>query len=368
MKSLRYFLLVGSLCLALCQATPALATSNKETKPDCCKEQKDCCKQEQDCCKKKAKEHHHHHSSATTFAIGQSYTLADTFTVKIEPSKHTTSLHLTLLTPSQASKLKPAGLKATKSATVKAEAENEVVLARTYELAADSKEAKTYQFKLPKAGDYQLYFDHLNKTNVTYSVLSQDKEVKPIQEELYNENNQDIASGWFLDSMVTDRSISEWQGEWQSVYPYLQDGSLDKVMAKKAAKGDKTKEEYKAYYEKGYATDISAIKIEGDKFTFSKGEETVACEYKYDGFKILDYSKGNRGVRYLFSAKNPVEGAPKFIQFSDHCIYEGSNPAHFHIFFGNESQEKLLEEMDNWPTYYPKDMSAKDIVDDMLHH
>ena len=35
----------------------------------------------------------------------------------------------------------------------------------------------------------------------------------------------------FADSDVKDRSLSEWNGSWQSTYPLLQNGSLDKVMA-----------------------------------------------------------------------------------------------------------------------------------------
>jgi len=35
---------------------------------------------------------------------------------------------------------------------------------------------------------------------------------------------------------------------------------------------------------------------------------------------------------------------------------------------GNESQEKLLEEMDNWPTYYPTKLSGLEIAQEMLAH
>ena len=46
----------------------------------------------------------------------------------------------------------------------------------------------------------------------------------------------------FADSDVQDRSLSDWDGDWQSVYPYLQDGVLDEVMERKAETGDKTAE------------------------------------------------------------------------------------------------------------------------------
>jgi Zn/Cd-binding protein ZinT len=35
---------------------------------------------------------------------------------------------------------------------------------------------------------------------------------------------------------------------------------------------------------------------------------------------------------------------------------------------GNTSQEALLKEMDNWPTYYPWQMQKAEVVDEMLHH
>jgi len=35
---------------------------------------------------------------------------------------------------------------------------------------------------------------------------------------------------------------------------------------------------------------------------------------------------------------------------------------------GNESQEKLFEEMDNWPTYYPSSMTGIEIAQEMVAH
>ncbi|EAE3637278.1 ZinT/AdcA family metal-binding protein, partial [Listeria monocytogenes] len=42
--------------------------------------------------------------------------------------------------------------------------------------------------------------------------------------------------------------------------------------------------------------------------------------------------------------------------------------AHFHIFFGGDSQESLFNEMDNWPTYYPNDLSKQEIAQEMIAH
>ena len=178
----------------------------------------------------------------------------------------------------------------------------------------------------------------------------------------------DTMNGFFLTQDVTDRSLSDYEGEWQSVYPYLQDGTLDTVMEAKAKKGDMTAEEYKKYYDTGYKTDVDKIVIKGNQISFTRGETTATATYQYDGFKILDYAKGNRGVRFLFTATGDVpEGAPKVVQFSDHGIAPGKS-AHFHIFMGNSSQEETLKEMDNWPTYYPASLSKEEVATEMLAH
>lgn len=155
---------------------------------------------------------------------------------------------------------------------------------------------------------------------------------------------------------------------WQSVYPYLLNGDLDPVFKKKAEQDkSKTFAEVKAYYRKGYATDVDTIGIENGVMEFHRGDQSSACQYKYAGHKILTYVSGKKGVRYLFECQDAGSLAPKFVQFSDHIIGPRKS-AHFHIFMGNTSQEALLKEMDNWPTYYPFQLQTKEVVDEMLHH
>lgn len=176
-----------------------------------------------------------------------------------------------------------------------------------------------------------------------------------------------IYEGYFEDSHVKDRELSDWEGKWQSVYPYLQDGTLDHVFEAKAKKdSSKTAKEYKQYYTTGYKTDVSKIDIEGDKITFHKGKDKVAGTYKYDGKEILTYEKGNRGVRFIFKKTEGDDKAPKFIQFSDHIIAP-EKALHFHIYMGDDRAE-LLKELEHWPTYYPSDMSGEEIEHEMLAH
>ncbi|GCF95015.1 zinc ABC transporter substrate-binding protein AdcA [Enterococcus florum] len=190
----------------------------------------------------------------------------------------------------------------------------------------------------------------------------------PNEKNLTPEKEKSVYNGYFKDEEVQKRPLSDWAGQWQSVYPYLQDGTFDQVMSYKAKKDpSKTVEEYKQYYETGYQTDVQEIEIKGSTitFVFEDGTEKSA-EYQATGYEILKYSAGNRGVRFLFEAKEDT-GAFKYIQFSDHGIHPAKS-GHFHLYYGNHSQAELLKEMGHWPTYYPKKLSGKTIAQEMLAH
>ncbi|WP_435945223.1 metal-binding protein ZinT [Dryocola sp. BD586] len=178
---------------------------------------------------------------------------------------------------------------------------------------------------------------------------------------------QKASEGVFDDKNVKDRALSDWDGIWQSLNPYLLQGDLTPVLEQKAKKSGKSIAELEAYYQKGYATDIETIGIENNVMEFHVGKEVRSCEYSYQGFKILNYVSGKKGVRYLFTCPDSQSKAPKYVQFSDHIIGPRSSQ-HFHLFMGNASQDALLKEMDNWPTFYPYNMTKAQIVDEMLHH
>ncbi|WP_024122260.1 metal-binding protein ZinT [Bacillus halotolerans] len=183
----------------------------------------------------------------------------------------------------------------------------------------------------------------------------------------HGEETEKIHEGDFKNSQVKDRSLSDWEGDWQSVYPYLQDGTLDEVFSYKSKhEGDKTAEEYKEYYKKGYKTDVDRIVIQKDTVSFFKNGKEYSGKYTYDGYEILTYDAGNRGVRYIFKRAKKAEGLPQYIQFSDHSIYP-TKASHYHLYWG-EDREALLDEVKNWPTYYPSKMDGHDIAHEMMAH
>lgn len=184
----------------------------------------------------------------------------------------------------------------------------------------------------------------------------------------HDEAAAQIYQGYFEESQIAARPLSDWAGVWQSVYPYLQDGTLDPVMENKAQTGDQTAEDYAAYYETGYQTDVARIEItpEGG-FTFRKTDGTsVSGIYADDGYEVLTYAKGNRGVRFVFAKVSGDEDAPAFIQFSDHRISPAVSD-HYHLYWGND-RAALLDEVSHWPTYYPAGLSGAEIVTEMLAH
>ncbi|WOI58450.1 metal-binding protein ZinT [Palleronia sp. LCG004] len=182
----------------------------------------------------------------------------------------------------------------------------------------------------------------------------------------HDHGDDDVASGHFDDDQIHPRALSDWEGEWQSVYPLLRDGTLDPVMEHKAAHGDRSVADYTAYYETGYATGTDRIVIAGDEVTFFENGEPVMGRYADDGYEVLTYEAGNRGVRYVFEKVEGDDAAPGYIQFSDHAIAPW-DADHYHLYWGDD-RAALLEEVTNWPTYYPADLDGEAVAREMMAH
>ena len=172
----------------------------------------------------------------------------------------------------------------------------------------------------------------------------------------------------FEDDEVQDRSLSDWAGDWQSAYPFALDGTLDDAFAAMAEEGEMTADEYKTYYQNGYKTDITNIDIEGDhiEFTYEDGKK-VGSDYKYVGYYIQNWSTGTKAAMYRFEAEDKDSGAPVYIEFNDHMI-ESAAAEHFHIRMSNESFDAIVDPENSWPTFFPADMTGKEICEHMEGH
>ena len=171
----------------------------------------------------------------------------------------------------------------------------------------------------------------------------------------------------FDDSDVEDRNLSDWNGDWQSVYPYILDGTLDAVMDKKAESGNKTAEEYKESYTASYETDIEEISIEGNTIKYTRKDSVSTATYSSEGFYIRHKDDGSKQVRYKYKKVSGDSDAPTYIVFSDHNI-STAVPEHFHLYFGDSGFDDLVEEGKHFPTFYPASMTGAEIADEMIEH
>ena len=171
----------------------------------------------------------------------------------------------------------------------------------------------------------------------------------------------------FADSDVQDRSLSDWGGKWQSVYPYILDGTLDPVMEKKAESGTKTAEEYKESYITYYETDIEKISIDGNTITYTRKDSTSTATYDSEGFYIRHKDDGSKQVRYKYQKASGDADSPTYIVFSDHNI-SSAEPEHFHLYFGEDGFDSLVEEGKHFPTFYPASLTGAEITEEMLEH
>lgn len=199
-------------------------------------------------------------------------------------------------------------------------------------------------------------------------VLGDDVKSEEIVEGMEDEHNHSKEVSTFKDDEVEDRSLSDWNGEWQSAYPFALDGTLDKAFESMTKDGEMSIDEYKTYYLNGYKTDIASIEIKGDHidFTYSDGTK-VGSDYKYVGYYIQNWSTGTKAAMYRFEAENMDTDAPKYIEFNDHMI-EPANAEHFHIRMSNESFDAIVDPENSWPTFFPMDMDGEEICEHLEGH
>lgn len=162
---------------------------------------------------------------------------------------------------------------------------------------------------------------------------------------------------------VKDRNLSDWEGNWQSPYPFVLDGTLDEAWEEKAESGTMTAEEYKEYYKTGYKTDIASVSIKGNKITYTYNNgKSVSAKYKYVGYFIQLWSGGTKAAMYRFESTSKKSEAPRYIEINDHMI-EPAKAEHFHIRMSNESFDAIEDPEKYWPTFFPASMTGEEIAE-----
>ncbi len=168
---------------------------------------------------------------------------------------------------------------------------------------------------------------------------------------------------------IKDRTLSDFAGEWKSLYPYLLNGDLDEYCEHKAEEDEDssaTKETYLEKYKASWQCDATDIKIDGNTITFTYADgKTASAAYTYAGYqpKLNDEGKIS-SVRYQFETSS--SDAPKYVQFNDHD-HEPGEAEHFHIYFGNEGFDALMDSKTN-PFFVGGSLSVDEILDELMGH
>lgn len=174
----------------------------------------------------------------------------------------------------------------------------------------------------------------------------------------------------FDPSDVKDRPLADWQGDWQSILPYLSDGSLDDFVAHAAEEDGISSEEAAAAYAAKWQTDYKAITIAGDTVSF----DGTTAQYSYAGYTVVESDHGT-SVWYQFQISAPVQGLPAYLAFSDHEIGgehehedEEEGARHFHLRYGNDGFPALIA-IEEWsPTFFDASANKAAILDALSAH
>ena len=183
------------------------------------------------------------------------------------------------------------------------------------------------------------------------------------------EHDHQHGSGEIAAESIQDRALSDFNGEWKSLHPYLLNGDLDVFCAHKAEEdGDLStnKDTYFEKYKAGWACDAEKISVNGTQITFTYSDGRCdSADYTYAGYQVKRTDTGEiKGVRYQFETEDNT--APKYVQFNDH-EYEPCKAGHFHIYFGNDGFDALMNDEHN-PFFVESSLSVDAILSELMGH
>lgn len=165
---------------------------------------------------------------------------------------------------------------------------------------------------------------------------------------------------------IEDRTLADFDGEWQSLYPLAENGSLDEVFEHLAEHEEGTsQEDLKKTYVEHWMSDYDRIEIVDGMIAFTDHKGNVQKnKYTYQGFAPIKAEDGDiEGVRYQFMSEG--EGTPKYVQFNDHN-HEAVTTEHFHLYYGNESFDELTAK-EAGGFYMSALLSPEEISEELLH-
>lgn len=180
------------------------------------------------------------------------------------------------------------------------------------------------------------------------------------------------------ESSIKDRPLSDFTGDYQTVLPYYEDGTLDDYITDQAEENESSFDDMKQELLERYTSDYQNISISENTVTFTDTAGKVSAEYDYSGFKTITGEDGDiTSVWYAFEITSRTDGIPSCLLFSDHAIDRGEHGEehdehdevpHFHLLYGDESSDSLID-IENWtPVYFAADASGEQVKETLEGH
>ena len=142
---------------------------------------------------------------------------------------------------------------------------------------------------------------------------------------------------------IKDRSLAEFNGEWQSLYPVLMAGSLEEYVEHQAEEKGKSEEDMKAEIAAKWNCGVKTVTVKGNKITLTYDDgKTVSGKYSYAGYAVKKNDEGKiTNVRYKFESKD--KKVPRYVMFNDHGYAPADKVTHFHFYFGNNGFDEFMD-------------------------
>lgn len=167
---------------------------------------------------------------------------------------------------------------------------------------------------------------------------------------------------------IQDRELTDFAGNWQSLYPLLEAGDLAEYVEHHAEEHDEPADEVLEELAEKWGCDVTAISIDGAKIDFTYADGTKKSgEYKYAGYSPVLADDGDvKAVLYQYERESGE--SPKYVMFNDHG-FEPSKAEHFHIFYGDGTDfETTKKDFKYTPYFIPDGLNGEEAVEMLEGH
>ena len=227
----------------------------------------------------------------------------------------------------------------------------------------------------------QRVLDSMDTSNMEIIALMDCVEVveEEIVEGMEDDHGHSHEHEEFDPANVKDRPMSDFSGEWISGIPLINDGSLDEYIHHNAEEKGVSEKERKAELLIRWESDYDNIAVEDNTLTINGS----SAKYDYKGYRIIESDYGAT-VWYSYQIAEPVADMPVYITFSDHGYgaeehhdehteeheteHEHEEIGHFHMKYGNESFDILIDNEAWEPFYFDASHSNAEIGEFMAGH